>query len=200
MNFWTPFIRSCNQGSRQRRTGEVTISGQKLQLTRGRVVARVQLNKWAINTHTALPSFLHTLKFGRVAKLDDVSLPRRNSSQLHALVPRERGRVFTFTMENFRRPANCRKSPSPMSSEGKLKLGGGGGRGCSADETSAQWSTRRMQILGRHNRKRATKACRSNSGDITERALSKYLFRTGTGGKESRLLHSFQSEMAPSRV
>lgn len=123
MNFWTPFIRSCNQGSRQRRTGEVTISGQKLQLTRGRVVARVQLNKWAINTHTALPSFLHTLKFGRVAKLDDVSLPRRNSSQLHALVPRERGRVFTFTMENFRRPANCRKSPSPMSSEGKLKLG-----------------------------------------------------------------------------
>lgn len=86
MNFWTPFIRSCNQGSRQRWTGEVTISGQKLQLTRGRVVARVQLNKWAINTHTALPSFLHTLKFGRVAKLVDVSLPRRNSSQLHALV------------------------------------------------------------------------------------------------------------------
>lgn len=75
----TLYTRSCNQGSRQRRTGEVTISGQKLQLTRGRVVARVQLNKWAINTHTALPSFLHTLKFGRVAKLDDVSLP--NSSQ-----------------------------------------------------------------------------------------------------------------------
>lgn len=65
--------------------------------------------------------------------------------------------------------------PLLMSSKGKLKLEGR--CGSSADETSAQWSTGRMQILGRHNRKRATKACRSNSGDMTERALSKYPFR-----------------------
>lgn len=149
------------------------------------MVARVQqLNKWTINTHAALPS-LHYVCSRRVAKLNDERvflLCRKQFSNSFAvaqyfLLP-ERGVGVYFYHREFQADpqiAEIAILPSLMSSKGKLKLEGG--CGSSADETSAQWSTGRMQILGRHNRKRATKACRSNSGDMTERALSKYPFR-----------------------
>lgn len=104
-----------------------------------------------------------------------------NSSQtvspLHDTPSWTRGGCLLLPSRISGRSANCRNRHPPIANVLQREIETGGECGSFADETSAQWSTGRMQILGRHNRKRATKACRSNSGDMTERALSKYPFR-----------------------
>lgn len=97
------------------------------------MVARVQLNKWTINTHAALPS-LHYVCSRRVAKLNDERvflLCRKQFSNSFAVARYtllNEGWVFTFTIENFRRSANCRNRHPPIANvlQREIETGGGG--------------------------------------------------------------------------